>query len=513
MTRTPTRLRSAACRAYVLAAERAEAVGAPEASESAFLKAGELSTEETERAGFEERAGRMAALAAWPERATLHFETSIALYSGAGQMPDAARVTAWLGATLGNLGRQEQAISRLREALGWLAGTTAPQAVVAQLHARLGGALLFSGHLQEAAEPIEQALRLGQHFELAEPFASALLSKAQLLASEGRIEEARFNYDAALAVARRHGVEPLEMSAEGNLADLCMTCDLPGAEEHCLAGLALARRRGARFHETFAAHNLMYVLTMAGRFDEAYRLANDLLQAGGDKRHGADLLHWRLAMLDVLVGSAESARLHLARCESWAERDDVQARATYEAAECGIALGEGHSRVALEAGSRAIEESFRGGLEISHEAIRVAFPDAVDAALRLSDLDEAERLIDLLASRPPGQVPPFLRAQVARSQALVFAARGEDAAVEEKLVAAEATFRELGYPYWTARAQLDRAEWLLGQGRPDESAELAGEAEAIFDTVGAAPMLARARALLEAEDLPSLGAVESPTRG
>ena len=76
--------------------------------------------------------------------------------------------------------------------------------------------------------------------------------------------------------------------------------------------------------------------------------------------------------------------------------------------------------------------------------------------------------------------------------------------MEESLAAAEATFRELGYPYWTARAELDRAEWLSRQRRPDESAELAGEAAGTFEAVGAASMLARARALLvETERLPS----------
>ena len=45
-------LRADACRAYVLAAERAESVGAPEAAEAAYLKAAELSSDEAEQAGF-----------------------------------------------------------------------------------------------------------------------------------------------------------------------------------------------------------------------------------------------------------------------------------------------------------------------------------------------------------------------------------------------------------------------------------------------------------------------------
>ena len=61
-------------------------------------------------------------------------------------------------------------------------------------------------------------------------------------------------------------------------------------------------------------------------------------------------------------------------------------------------------------------------------------------------------------------------------------------------------------PYWTARAQLDRAEWLARQGRLDKSASLAGEAAATFEAVGAAAMLARARVLLEPEMVRNPGA-------
>ena len=69
--------------------------------------------------------------------------------------------------------------------------------------------------------------------------------------------------------------------------------------------------------------------------------------------------------------------------------------------------------------------------------------------------------------------------------------------MEENLASAETTFRELGYPYWATRAQLDGAEGLARQGNHDESARLAGEAATTFGKLGAAPMLVRARVLLE----------------
>ena len=136
-----------------------------------------------------------------------------------------------------------------------------------------------------------------------------------------------------------------------------------------------------------------------------------------------------------------------------------------------------------------------GRLGIAHEAVRLAFPIALEAAIDTGDPQEADRLADLLATRPTGEIPPFLRAQVARARALLTAAGGDDAGVEENLIAAESTLRDLGYPYWTARAQLDRAEWIAGKGRQVEAASIANQAAEIFERLGTQPMLLLARTI------------------
>jgi hypothetical protein len=55
---------------------------------------------------------------------------------------------------------------------------------------------------------------------------------------------------------------------------------------------------------------------------------------------------------------------------------------------------------------RAIDEAIRGGIGIAHEAVRMAFPVALDAALDLGDLEETNRVVESLAARPRGEVPP-----------------------------------------------------------------------------------------------------------
>ena len=164
-------LRAAACEAYTRAAERAESVGAPEAAESAYLKAAELSADEAEQASLTQRAGQMAQFAGWNERAVVQFEAAIAAHVKAGRVAEAAQVTARLGASLNALGRGELSIALIREALATLDEETAPPAVLAALQTALGGGLQFSGRSDASAEPVERALILAQRHELPEVLA------------------------------------------------------------------------------------------------------------------------------------------------------------------------------------------------------------------------------------------------------------------------------------------------------------------------------------------------------
>ena len=496
-------LRTRACRSYALAAERAEAVGALESAEAAYLKAVELTSDEAEQATFTGLAGRMAMRAGWNDRARDLLETATTAHGAAGRVLDAARTTGWLAHALSGLGKGELALVQIREALASLEGTTAPAAVVAELRSSLGLILTFAGHRDEAAVAIEETLILAQHHRLDETLAEALDSKATLFNFAGRNDEARALYELSIAVGRRVGGTRSELRSEANLADLCMTRDLPGAEDHAKAALALSRRSGERASESQAASNLMYVLTDTGRLDEAVELGTELLEAGDKELPGAEGIHFRLAHIEALRGHVDAARRHVSMCGE--ESDDVQYRGMYAAAEAAVVLSGGDHRRALEAARSAIELALEGGLGLAHEVVRDAFPIAIEAAVEIGDLEAGELLAESVAIRPPGEVPPFLRAQVTRAKALVAGARGDAADVEKNLVVAEAAFSELGYPYWIALVQLERAEWLAGQGRLGESSGLAGEAAATFERIGAAPMLARGRALLAPEIVRSHG--------
>ena len=108
----------------------------------------------------------------------------------------------------------------------------------------------------------------------------------------------------------------------------------------------------------------------------------------------------------MLRGNVEAAREHVARCAAWAESDDVQGRAIYAAVQAAVLLAERDSRHALETARSAIDDAMGGGLGVAHEAVRLAFPIAVEAAIDLGDIEEAERLVRDAGSTPTRRGPP-----------------------------------------------------------------------------------------------------------
>ena len=102
----------------------------------------------------------------------------------------------------------------------------------------------------------------------------------------------------------------------------------------------------------------------------------------------------------------------------------------------------------------------------------------------------------LLGDLPPGHVPPFLRAQVARGRGLLALAADDRAAAHGHLVTAVEMMTALGYPYWLARARTDLGALLIDDGRVEEGRREVGEAIAVLRPLRAAPALERAESLL-----------------
>ena len=129
------------------------------------------------------------------------------------------------------------------------------------------------------------------------------------------------------------------------------------------------------------------------------------------------------------------------------------------------------------------------------EAVRDCWPQVLQAALALARHQDARQIIGLLADRPPGHVPPSLRAHLARGRALLNAAEGRPDTVQADLQTAIDAFAKLAYPYWHAVTQTDLAAWHTDHHQPDQAGPLLEQAIAILTPLRAAPALTRAHAL------------------
>ncbi len=102
----------------------------------------------------------------------------------------------------------------------------------------------------------------------------------------------------------------------------------------------------------------------------------------------------------------------------WRSSEANEPRWTYAACEARIALAAGDFPTVLELLSGTMNDIIeREGA--SSQASRIGFPCALEAALEMRQMREAAELLALLGDRPPGHIPPFLRAQVERGRGLL----------------------------------------------------------------------------------------------
>jgi class 3 adenylate cyclase/tetratricopeptide (TPR) repeat protein len=472
------------------AAQRAAAVGAPATAERAYRSAAEIATGQ-ESLQLLRSAGEMALQAGHVEQALELFERSAAEHIEQGEPLSVAALAALIGESLHRLERNEDAIQRIEEGLRAL-GHDEQNPDVCALYGVLGKALLFRGDDRQAVEPLDRAVALARAHSLPGVETRALIDKAVIASQAGHPGEARTLLAAAIQIAESHRLHEQLILAQGSIASLSGWWDLPEAAEEWAQVQALARRSGDRLRESISAGNVGYVDLFRGRWAEARARAEGLL-AELDERPGAEFLHFPLAMLETLRGEPEAARAHLDRMVSWERGDDDELRAIHCSLLVGVVLCEGRPDEALRLGREMLTPAVEV-LGVTHDAVRNAWPDMLDAALIERREDEARELVALLAEHPVERVPPYLRAQLARGRGLLAALHDPEQA-ESELARAAQTLRTLGFTYWAARTDLDRARVLIGAGRLGEAEPLLAATAAALTPLGAAPALARAATL------------------
>jgi predicted ATPase/class 3 adenylate cyclase len=489
----------------VRAAERAAALAAAEEAESAFDRAAELSESSLERAALTERAGEMAELRGRPEQAEIRYAEASKLLEEAGQSRAAARVQARLAGVEWIRGHIQQAIERMKRAYAGLGGDR-PDPDLAVVVAQLGRFLTLQGRYEEAAPLLEEALRLAEHLELPEVYSQALSSKAVFLMDSDRLDEAGLLLGRALEVALEHGLTAAAMRAYNNLGVVLASQDrfselvLHNEKRH-----ELARRVGDRVMELSSIVAPIGELLVLGRWDEALARAQEARAA--EELEGLDWVALSIVGISSLYVRrgelAEAALLIESMQSSAGTSESWERRAGFAVARAEAFRAEGRPAEALAAAEEVLADKAELGLGFTDFLVKSALARAVEAALDLGSVSRAQELLGIARAALPGQVTPWLQAQIARLSARVRAAEGDHGSVEAGFEAAEVGFRELAAVFDLAVTLTEHAEWLIDRGRADKARILRAEGREIFEGLRARPWLERLGPRSEEESVPA----------
>ena len=303
----------------------------------------------------------------------------------------------------------------------------------------------------------------------------------------GRPVEAAALFTFALETAQAAGNTYSILQSYGNLVDHLLTSDTPSALDRAFEGVAQAKRLGNRNALQTLLSNQWLGLLFAGRWQEIEEQTRTQLheQDFGD-------VHVRLALLRAWQGDLTAATDEVELTRSEFSDTNLQDREILGAAHATVLHALGRPQEAIDAARPVLD--YDAG--IRREAYRVALPAAVEAALELGQVDEAELMLSRILGRGPGDAPPFLRAQLTRFRARVRWARGDHGRdVESDLRSVVAQLEDLGYPYWAALARYDLAVVLADAGEDGAADREAAKVLEIASSLGAAPLLGKAQSL------------------
>jgi class 3 adenylate cyclase/tetratricopeptide (TPR) repeat protein len=485
-------LRANAYTALLHAGDRAASLGASAEAQRYFEQAAELANEPGPEAAALMRAGEMSTQAGDAVRAEALFARAVSLYEGLGDTHAAGRATSWLAYAEQLRGDLAGAIDRMERAYEVIGGDE-PDADLAFLLTRLGGAHWFAGNLELAADRTERGLEIAEALRLPDILARGWGNKAMITAAR-KPQEARALHQLSLDTARAHELHVQAAVASVNLSDLGFQGDRYGESLGYLEqGLELARRMGDRRREWFALAEMSYALTMLGRWDEALARLGDLPEETLGRGETASVLNGPFEV-HLHRGDLVAARALLARFEELEGSSDVQMRAGYDTAQAAVLLAEQRPDEALAAAERSV--SARDALGIAAQDVKHAIRHALEASLTLGRRDRAEELVALVERLPIGLRPPFLDATAHRFRARL---AGDAPAADTDFVAAASGLRRLELPFHLALVLLEHGEWLAARGRPEDAQALLAEARDTFERLQAQPWLERVDAAAPAD--------------
>ena len=476
-----SKLKGQAREALIRAANRAASLGAAAEARRFYEQAAALAEDAQARA---ELVAEAAVAAGYAGDADAAFELATEASS---DLDARAKARLWLrvGRIIAFGGRRDEILERLLAADEVMRDDDDEDAAL--LAAQLASGYFYTGDPDRSLEYAERAIDLAE--ALGAPLALVRSLRAYGVASFSRGRE-RLAYAAmkeALAISLENDLLDDAASVYFILSDGCFRRDrYADALGYLEEALALSRRVGSRPLEWAVLAERTYPLWLLGRWDEAIAVLETFTKEQLDA--GGVMLSLLQSGLEIYasrgdLGGARRVYEAFRRIEG---STDVQDQTTWLAATATLARAEGRLQDAVIAGRATIDNARTLGP--NDQGIKHAVPDALDAALRLGDVSQAEELYAFVDELPPARRPPYLEAQVLRLRSRV----SNDAA---GLAAAARRFAELEAPFPHAITLLEKAELTH-----DESAR--AEAREIFTRLGALPWLERADRLGAEQDAP-----------
>jgi class 3 adenylate cyclase/tetratricopeptide (TPR) repeat protein len=467
------------------AGDRAASLGSSAEAARSFARAAELAENGVDEGRLLHLAGNATRAAGESEHARPQLERAVELLEETGNAQAAARAAADLGVLELQEGQIDEGIERMEAALTVLRSDE-PDAGVAYLAAQVGRFHFFAGHTDRAAEFLELALAVAEPLRLTHAIAQALITYSMVKVRQGEPEHALALVRHGFQLALEHDYPDALERGYANLGWLEeWHGNVAGAQDLSERAVELTRRMGDRQSEWFALGNVAEGAFELGRWDEIDALAERWSPDVGRRAVG---LFKACADVGRHRGDVAAARRALMFVEPLRSSSSVQDRGVTAAVQCAVLMAEGEHAASLEEASGHLADP---SFQMFEESITF---DAIDAAVAVGRFQLADELLSRLEGRKPGELPVRQVALTRRWRAQVAAATGDNERAEAGFRAATAAFREYGYVFLLAAAQVEQAEWLASIRRGGEAAPLLVEARELFEGLQATPWLERVTA-------------------
>jgi class 3 adenylate cyclase/tetratricopeptide (TPR) repeat protein len=412
------------------------------------------------------------------------FEEAIERLQAAGRALDAAAASVGLFRVLQYRGETARARDLLGRTTNVLA-TSPPGAAYAQALAEAAGAMMTSGHFEDAIAASGRAIDVARAVGAREQEIRAIGFRGYArvgLGDRSGLDEERESLERGLAL----GLGRSTAVAYNNVANDLRMIEGPSASLGAFSeGIAFADDRGLVEMAAWMRMTMLLPLIDLGRWDDAVAGADRVIAASRSSGAGYDQAFAEALRVYVLAqregaGAAESAASALAKAR---EVGDPQVLVGALAASSIVELAVGRPRSA----AGLVEEALAATEQAGRDARVWYLPDLVRTAIAAGDVHLARRC----AAGIRTTLPRYRLAVLATSAALL-EAEGEpdDASARYRGVAAR--WESYGHRLEYGFALLGWSRCLSAVGREDEARLPAATARDLFTEIGARAALAAA---------------------